>query len=177
MATKTALQEQILQLDGSIYYPEGHDKEGKELTVDDLKTAIDIAREAALAAHVVEEEAKAEARRPLPEEPEPELELEEQADEPKVTKSRKSGGRKRAVVAPVRDPPADILKKNNVTVSEADRKMARKHGYPVAVPGGKAYKISVSMNCIFGAGLRQANSIVILDEVEADAKSDYLIAV
>ncbi len=175
MTTKPELQEQALQLEISIYYPEGHEKAGKELNKEELTEAVATARTAALAAHEAEEVAKEEARQPLPEEPE-EPEADDEPVAPvKASKSRK-GGRKLEATPLVRDPPAPILLKNGVTVCDADRKMAKKHGYPVAIPGGRPYKTAVSINCIFGGGLRPLGSTVILDDVEADRKADYLTA-
>ncbi len=181
--TKTELQEHALQLEVSIYHPADDNGKQKELTKAELTVAVADARSAALAAHDAEEVAKDEARQPVEEEPEPQDEPEPEAEAPVIPKvaaptpRKGSGGRKLSAVPPVRDPAPELLRRNGVTVSSAERKLAGKHGYPVAIPGGSAFKTAVKINCIFGGGLRLPNSIVILDEVEAHAKAEYLTPV
>lgn len=172
MASKTSLQEQILQLDGSIYYPEGHEKEGKELIKADLVDAIDQLRTAALDAHKAEQAEAEQARQPTEEESESPIDpphpaeaegLPEPAPEP-------------VAAAPMVDPPKSS-KKPGRGVTAKDRALAKKHGYPVAIPGGKAFTTSSSFNCAFGGGLRPMGSVVILTAAHAAHKADYLTPV
>lgn len=171
MATKTELQEEALLLEVNIHHP-APDEDGvmKELTKAELTVAIEDARAAALAQHEADEVAKEQARQPLPPEEAPPVAA---ATE---TKSR-GGGRKLPKVAPVSDPTPELLAKLGTTVTKSDRALARKHGYPIAVPGGSAFTTAVSFNCIYGGGLRPMNSVVIVDEVEAHHKAEYLTAV
>lgn len=172
MASKTSLQEQILQLDGSIYYPEGHEKEGKELIKADLVDAIDQLRTAALDAHKVEQAEADQARQPVEEE-----DADSSVDEPKSEAAPEPSPAPESVAAaPVVDPPKSS-KKPGRGVTTKDRALAKKHGYPVAIPGGKAFTTSSSFNCAFGGGLRPMGSVVILTAEHAAHKADYLTPV
>ena len=168
MASKTSLQEQILQLDGSIYYPEGHEKEGKELIKADLVDAIDQLRTAALDAHKAEQAEAEQARQPTEED-----DADSGADKPDQTPSPEP---EPVAAAPVVDPPKSS-KKPGRGVTTKDRALAKKHGYPVAIPGGKAFTTSSSFNCAFGGGLRPMGSVVILTAEHAAHKADYLTPV
>lgn len=167
MASKTSLQEQILQLDGSIYYPEGHEKEGKELIKADLVDAIDQLRTAALDAHKAEQAEAEQARQPVEEE-----DADSSADKPDPEPASEP-----VAAAPVVDPPKESSKKPGRGVTAKDRALAKKHGYPVAIPGGKAFTTSSSFNCAFGGGLRPMGSVVILTAEHAAHKADYLTPV
>lgn len=163
MATKTQLQEQILQLDGSIYYPEGHTKEGKELTKADLVDAIDLARTAALDAHQIEQDEADKAREPIEgDEPDPEP---ESTPEPAPAPT------------PAPAPAPASRKKKGLAATSSDRALAKKHGYPVVIPGGKAFTTSASFNCAFGGGLRPIGSVVILNAAHAAHKAEFLTPV
>lgn len=174
--TKPELQEEALQLEVSIYYPDGHEKEGKELTVEDLKTAI-ADKKAQLEAEHQERQAEADAAREggNDEDNDDEDNDDEEEQEAKPDpKPRKARGKK----AQVADPPAERLKLMGCgKPSDKDRSLAAKHGYPVAVPGGKPYRTDVSFNCSLGGGLRPAGSVVILTDEQAEHKKDFITPV
>ncbi len=61
--------------------------------------------------------------------------------------------------------------------TDADFALAQKHGYPVAVPGGKAYITRVSFHDTLGGGERPAGSVVILHDAHATNKLEFLTPV
>lgn len=179
--TKADLQEEALQLEVSIYYPDGHEKEGKEMTVEDLKAVV-AERKAALEAEHQQRQADAAAARDGADEEADEEdgtdEEEEDEEEDEPAPAPKAARKSRKKAAPVVDPPAERLKLMGCRKpGDKDRALAAKHGYPVAVPGGKAYRTSVSFNCSLGGGLRPAGSVVILTDEQAQHKKDFLTPV
>ncbi len=62
MTTKAELQEEALQLEVPIYYPEGHENEGKELTNEDLVEAVADQKAEDTANHEADEKDKQAAR-------------------------------------------------------------------------------------------------------------------
>ncbi len=161
---KVDLQEQALHLEVPIYHPANEEGTQKELTVLELKDAL-----AAKQAKIEEERAErdkaaAKAREPLPEADEDELDPADPADAPPPVAS-----------SPVNDPHPERLQMYGLgRPSDADRELAKKHGYPIAVPGGKPYKTCVSFNCSLGGGLRPMGSVVILTDAQAVHKADYI---
>lgn len=64
-----------------------------------------------------------------------------------------------------------------LTVKDADRALSKKHGYPINVPDGKAYRTKISFNCALGGGLRLAETVVILTALNARHKKDWITPV
>lgn len=183
---KPELQELALSQDVAIYHPEGHEKEGKELTVPELKEAVE-AKVAELETAHADDQAEADAAResvadeptdePTDDEPEetPKEKAVREANEAMHADAKKTRTR-RARRAAAADPEAGILAKMGVKVSQGDRTMAAKHGYPVAVPGGKPYVTRAGFNCSFGGGYRHIDTIVLLTDAEAAHKSEFITA-
>lgn len=162
--TKPVLQEEALQLEVSIYYPEGHEKEGKELLKDDLVEAIANKKAEVATKHEADEKAKQAARdadKPGENPPEP---------KPVPMSKRQSGS--------VRDADPSLVAAHGLNpVTDKDRALAKKHGYPIAIPGGKPYRTSVSFNCSMGGGLREMGSVVILTAYQAEHKAEFITPV
>ena len=167
---KTELQEKALQLEVSIYYPEDHEKEGKELTKDDLERDVNAKVDLLQVEHAQRETDKQKARESIAADDGDDDGDQDGNDEAPPKAKRRT---KTVVV----DPKASILKAMGLKVSDKDRTLARKHGYPVAVPGGKAYRTKFSFNCALGGGLRPMGSIVILTDANAEHKADSITPV
>lgn len=63
------------------------------------------------------------------------------------------------------------------TPNKADKALAKKHGYPVVIPGAKAYRTKLSFHCAYGGKFRQMGSIVLLTDAHAANKKEYLTAI
>ena len=165
MATKSQLQEQALQLEINIYSePEGDD-DPKELTKAQLVEAIE-----------AKEAANTEADGQQTNDDEAVRQTARDADAAEV--KRQADADAAAASSTTVDPADELLKRMGIDgPSAADRKLAKKHGYPIAVPGGKAYRATTSLNCGMGGGLRQAGSVIILSDAHAANKLDYLTKV
>lgn len=61
--------------------------------------------------------------------------------------------------------------------TDEDLALARHFGYPVIVPGGKAYVTDVSFRCALGGGERPMGSVVILTDAHARNKMQHLTPV
>lgn len=163
MATKAELQEQALQLEVDIYSGVGDDS--KELTKAQLTEAIEAKLAANADAALAAEAEKGSARQSAA------VADKAESDAQSVTDV---AARSETTV----DAAPELLEKMGLSApSKADRALAKKHGYPVAVPGGKAYRTSVSFQCVMGGGFRTMGSIVILTDAHAKNKMQFLTAV
>lgn len=162
MATIESLQEQALQLEIDIYR-DTDDGETEPLNADELTAAIE-ARTAELKAEAEAEAAAADAAR------------KSAAEEKKAEAARKRAKARAAAKAAAAAPaPNDVAAAYGLgSVTKADRELARKHGYPVAIPGAVPFKISTSLNCGYGGGLRPAGSVMLLTAEHAANKHPYL---
>ncbi len=161
---KAELQERALDLELEIRHePEQDQDHGKELTVAELKEAIGTAEEALEVSNAAEESAKDEARASATETP-------TEATEGHISDADGSVSAANTEAAPSPSPTAGRKRLS-------DAAMAKKHGYPVTVPGGKPYKTRVSFNCSAGGGLRPADSVVLLNDREAEHKAEFITAV
>jgi len=160
--TKLELQEEALQLGVDIY---GDADSNDELTKADLKSAIAVAL-AENAAQAEADKAEADSARASAAE----------ADKAEVAAQ---AAKDDAVKSPTTvDAAPELLKKMGLPgSSKADRELAIKHGYPVAIPGGKAYRTRISFHCAMGGGERPMGSVVILTDAHAANKLEYLKAV
>lgn len=169
MATKNdkgALQEEALQLGVNIYCGTKADGSVKELSVSALKKAIEARKDELQADHEYEQT-------------EAEKAIESAKEAQRLEAKRKDELRnlvdKQSRSEVVSAPPPDLVEKLGLPKpSKSDFALAKKYGYPVAIPEGKAFRIKISMNCIFGGGLRPAESVMLLTPAEAQHKRDYL---
>jgi len=159
------LLEEALQLEVDVT-----DEDGNELGEAELRERV--------------EAAKAEQGAPQgAEEAEPEA---EPAPAPvPATTGRKGGPRPRGLAVAktdlrlrIRAPAPELLERCKLPApSDADYRLADLHGYPMAIPGAKAYRISISIVCAFGCGERPAGSVMLLIDSVASNKLEYLTAV
>lgn len=61
--------------------------------------------------------------------------------------------------------------------SSADFQLADRYDYPVAVPGGKPYRIAISINCLLGGGERPIGSVMLMTDDFASNKHEHLTPV
>lgn len=164
MAALHALQDEALEHDVVFV-----DDDGEDLPYAELKKLVDDAKEAERKAH---EAAKAEAAK-----------IQEGIAAREVAERRQKAAElkaaKRKVSTPsrggIRLPPVEIMKGLGLpTPTDEDYTLAALHGYPVVVPGGKAYRTSISFNDMLAGDERPAGSVVLLIDAHASNKREYL---
>jgi hypothetical protein len=154
------------------------DPTGRELTVEELRPLVENA-EAAMAQLT------------------PEAKLNEKRATEQAMEEANSGGQRSVAVpiappsitsnapgsrtlrAPLKVGPAPInpelaQKLGMDKATDEDIALAKRHNYPVVIPGAKAYVTDISMRCALGGGERPAGSVILLTEAHARNKLEYL---
>lgn len=153
-----ALQERALEQELSIYGEPDEDGSVVNLTADELRNSLaEHATEAKAAAADAQAE-KDRVRQSAVDNP--------IAPVPTTKAAQRSGG------APILIDPKHGLPKPTA----GDKALAKKHGYSLVIPGGRAYMSLGNINCAYGAGLRRKGQTIILTPEHAANKMDHLQA-
>ena len=174
MASIEALQEQALQMEVDIYIEvppttEGEDPIARARTIDELQESITakIAENIQVAKAQKDED---EEYRQSAVEADKRIAAAAEASIPKAPPE--------VVVGAAIEPPAYMLKRFGLKKpSKMDRALAKRHAFPMAIPGGKAYRAKMQLSLAMPKQLFPAGRVVILIPQEALHLKQWLIAV
>lgn len=97
---------------------------------------------------------------------------------PSITSNAPTGRRPRSGNPPKREPARldkELASKLGLPdATDADIALAKKHDYPVVIPGARAYVTDISMRCALGGGEREAGKVILLTDAHAARKHEYL---